>query len=83
MVRRPEQDERLADWVDGRLSKKDRERLEAEFGVNPELKAAAGEYRKMVEAVRGELQRTGDEPDMSDRIMSGLDSRPAGAGERR
>ncbi len=83
MARRPESDERLADWVDDRLSARDRERLEAEFGVNPELKSAAEDYRKMVEALRGELQREGDAPDLSDRIMAGIDAAPKAGGQRR
>lgn len=70
--RSPEQDERLADWVDGRLSDRDRERLEAEFGVNPELRAAAERYRLAVTKVRSELQAQGEGVDLSDKIMARL-----------
>lgn len=79
--RLPEHDERLADWVDGRLSERDRERLEAEFGVNPELRAAAERYRASVAKIRGALQEFDQTVDLSDKIMAGLtgtaDQQPA------
>ncbi len=56
MSRPPEQDERLADWVDGNLSAKELERFEAELRVNPELADAASEYQDFVRKIQGELQ---------------------------
>lgn len=68
---RPIDDERLADWVDGRLGERERERFEAEMRVNPDLRAAAEEYRAFTEQFRGALASIDEAPgpDLTDRIM--------------
>ncbi|MCC6784738.1 MAG: hypothetical protein IT457_17965 [Planctomycetes bacterium] len=71
-------DERIADWVDGRLDAIQLQRFEAELRVNPALRAAAEEYRRSVQAIRealagGERVRAG----FADRVMTAIE------GERR
>ncbi len=68
-------DERLADWVDGELDHVQRERFEAEMRVNPELRRAAEEYRRMVHDLRQAL-REGDAagPGFADRVMARVDA---------
>jgi hypothetical protein len=51
-IRGDEIDERLADWVDGRLSERDRERFEAELRVSPQLRERVDEYERTVQSVR-------------------------------
>ncbi len=64
-----ELDERIADWVDGRLSPRDQERLEAEFRVNSKLRQQAEEYRETVERVRRALAEPGQPVNLVDRVM--------------
>ncbi|MBK8975277.1 MAG: hypothetical protein IPM29_05085 [Planctomycetes bacterium] len=73
-------DERLADWVDGRLSPRHLERFEAELRADPELRAAAEHYRRTVTALRGAFARVDDDrpgSDLTDRIMAELTSATA------
>jgi hypothetical protein len=49
-------DERLADWVDGCMSPRDRERFTAELRVNAQLRADLAAYERTVAAVRQALQ---------------------------
>ncbi len=77
-------DERLADWIDGRLDEVQLQRFEAEMRVNPELRAAAEEYRSTVESVRAAL-RGGDgvDPGFADRVMRAIDDERRGGPPRR
>ncbi len=88
MSRRPEDDERIADWVDDRLDEVQRARFEAELRVNPALRAAAEEYRRTVgmlqRALRGESLADGSTEaganggelrvrhDFADRVMTAI-----------
>lgn len=76
-----EDDERLADWVDGRMSVRDRERFEAELRVNPQLRQAAETYRRGVEAVRQVLRAPGPGVDVADAVLARIGA-PAAAGPR-
>jgi hypothetical protein len=62
-------DERLADWVDGRLGEAELERLEAEFRVDPRFRDAAEKYRRSVESMRAAL--------LGERVPAGLADRIA------
>jgi hypothetical protein len=67
-------DERIADWVDGRLDAIQLQRFEAELRVNPALRAEAEEYRRSVEAIRealagGERVREG----FADHVMAAIE----------
>jgi hypothetical protein len=81
--RDPGVDERLSDWVDGRLSSRDLERFEAELRVNPALRAQAEEYKRTVLAVRAALTGAGPRVDMVGRVLAAVQhgriARPAGA----
>ncbi|MBK8100856.1 MAG: hypothetical protein IPK26_27530 [Planctomycetes bacterium] len=72
-------DERLADWVDGRLSSRDRERFEAEMRVSPRLREEAEAYRRSVQAVQAALRASGPRVDLADRVLAKLRERPAPA----
>lgn len=83
MSRPLEREERFADWVDGRMSARERQRFEAELRVNDELRHQAEEYQRTVELVRRALAEPGtEEPvDLADRVMAAL-PRAKGAGGR-
>lgn len=49
-------DERLADWVDGCMSDRERERFMAELRVNPQLQKDLAEYERTVQSLRAALQ---------------------------
>lgn len=49
-------DERLAAWVDGELSPRERERMQAELRVNPQLRAELADYERTVALVRAALR---------------------------
>ncbi|MCU0863181.1 MAG: hypothetical protein MUC36_05270 [Planctomycetes bacterium] len=51
-----EPDERLADWVDGRMSERDRVRFTAELRVNAQLRADLAAYERTVAMMREALQ---------------------------
>ena len=73
-----ELDERIADWVDGRLPPRDLERLEAEFRVNASLRGAAEEYRRSVEHVRRALAKPEPPVDLADRVLEKIQLRGVG-----
>ncbi|MBL8752417.1 MAG: hypothetical protein JNK15_03870 [Planctomycetes bacterium] len=51
-----EVDERLADWVDGRMGSRERERFEAELRVNPQLRRDLDDYERTVGVLRAALR---------------------------
>ncbi|MEC7584643.1 MAG: hypothetical protein VYE77_10010 [Planctomycetota bacterium] len=63
-------DERFADWMDGEMSPRERERFEAEMQVNPALRARAEEYRRTTEQVRQALRAPGPKVDIADRVFA-------------
>ncbi len=72
-------DERLADWVDGRMTPRELERFEAEMRVNPALRAAAEEYRQTVSAVQTALRSGLPKVDLAAAVLAALANGP-GAG---
>lgn len=74
MTSKPERevDARLADWVDGRLSERDRERLVAELRVSPQLRKDLEDYEKTVAAVRAALQAPARPVQIADRVMAAI-----------
>lgn len=81
----PRVDERLADWVDGRLSERDTERLLAEARVNPALREQMRSYKEGVQALRAALAAEAPRVDVADRVIAALAQRAAAeaAGPRR
>lgn len=73
----PDGDERLADWVDGRMTARELERFEAEMRVNPRLQQEAEEYRRGVEAVRDALREPMPAVDLAQRVLAQIASQPA------
>jgi len=79
-VNAPERDvdERFADWIDGRMSPRDRERFEAELRVNAALRARLDDYRNTVEAVRSALRAPLPRIDVADAVIERIASGAAG-----
>jgi hypothetical protein len=70
-------DERFADWVDGRMSERERERFVAELRVNAQLRADLAAYERTVAAVRAALQAPTRPVAMADRVRAALAAAPA------
>lgn len=82
MKPRQDQDERFADWVDGRLPAAERERLEREVESDPDLRQRLEDYRATVDWLRSD---PGDErapAGLVDAVMARVDAEGA-ASERR
>lgn len=62
-------DDRLADWVDGRMSEREHDRFVAELRVNPQLQRDLAEYERTVATVRAALQAPTVRVDLADRVM--------------
>lgn len=65
-----EPDDRLADWVDGRMTARERERFAAELRVSAHLRDDLAEYEKTVAAVRAALQAPIHPTNLADRVMA-------------
>ena len=65
-------DERLADWVDGRMSDRDRERFLAEMRVNAQLKKDLENYERTVGVVRSALRAPMQPAPIADRVMAAI-----------
>lgn len=74
MTSEPERevDDRLADWVDGRLSERDRERFVAELRVNPQLRQDLEDYERTVASVRAALGAPTVSVPMADRVLAAI-----------
>jgi hypothetical protein len=74
MSKQPEReiDDRLADWVDGRLSERERERFVAELRVNAQLRLDLAEYERTVAAVRAALRAPTQPSDLTARVMAAV-----------
>lgn len=70
-------DERLADWVDGRLSERERERLVAEMRVNPQLRADLAQYERTVGVLRAALRAPSTPVRIADRVMDAIAAQKA------
>jgi hypothetical protein len=67
-----EVDDRIADWVDGRLSDRDRERFVAELRVSAQLRRDLEDYERTVASVREALQAPTMPVQLVDRVMSAI-----------
>ncbi len=67
---RREPDDRLADWVDGRMTPRERERFAAELRVSAHLRDDLAEYERTVAAVRAALQAPIHPANLADRVMA-------------
>lgn len=65
-------DERLCDWVDGRMTERERERFAAELRVNASLRQQLAEYEHTVAAIRAALQAPTTPVPMADRVIAAL-----------
>ena len=74
MSKQPERqiDDRLADWVDGRLSERERERFVGELRVNAQLRLDLAEYERTVAAVRAALRAPTQPSDLTARVMAAV-----------
>lgn len=80
---RREVDDRLADWVDGRLSDRERERFVAEMRVNPQLRQDLEDYERTVGVVRAALRAPTSPSSMADRILAAVAEQRAAPAVRR
>ncbi|MBM4063345.1 MAG: hypothetical protein FJ265_19935, partial [Planctomycetes bacterium] len=69
-----EPDSRLADWVDGTLTARERERFVAELRVNPRLRQDLEDYERTVAAVRAALCAGTARVDLADRVLAAIAS---------
>jgi hypothetical protein len=81
-------DDRLADWVDGRMSDKERERFVAELRVNPQLRQDLEQYERTVGVVRAALRAPqpssiSASAGIADRVMAAIAAGSASPGTRR
>ena len=67
-------DERFADWVDDRMSERERERFVAELRVSPQLRAELAAYERTVAALRQALQAPTRPVAMADRVRAAIAS---------
>ncbi|MBM3972645.1 MAG: hypothetical protein FJ301_00880 [Planctomycetes bacterium] len=65
-------DERLADWIDGRMSDREQERFRAELRVNAQLRADLAAYEATVAALRAALQAPTRPAAMGDRVLAAV-----------
>lgn len=77
-----EPDPRLADWVDGAMSERDRERFVAELRVSPRLREELAAYERTVATLRQALHESAPEAEASaervaDRVLQRLQRAPA------
>ena len=72
----PPTDERLADWVDGRMSERDRERFEAEMRVSPKLRQQVDEYERTVRLTQSALQAPTQSTALADRVLAAIATEP-------
>lgn len=70
--REREIDSRLADWVDGTLAGRERERFLAELRVNAQLRKDLAEYETTVATIREALQAKTVTTDLGDRVMAAI-----------
>lgn len=81
MTRNPQRDvdDRLADWVDGRMAPRERERFVAELRVNPQLRQDLEDYERTVAAIRDALQAPIVRTSVADRVLAAIASGQAAA----
>lgn len=70
------EDERLADWVDGRLSAEEQARFEAELEGDETLRRRAESYRATVELIRRSASDERAPLDMADAVMERVGTSP-------
>lgn len=67
-----EVDERIADWVDERMTPRERDRFEAEMRVNARLRAQAEGYQRLVRGLRSLRDAEADPVDVRARVVAAL-----------
>ena len=72
-------DERLADWVDGRMTERERARFEGELRVNAKLRADLAEYERTVDVLRRALQVPTQPTAVADRVLARIAAGQAAA----
>ena len=72
---RREPDERLADWIDGRMSERERERFAAELRVSALLRQDLADYERTVAEVRAALRAPTAPVRLADRVLASLAGR--------
>lgn len=65
-------DERFAEWVDGCMSQRDRERFEAELRVNATLRAELATYERTVATLREALQAPTAPTALAERVLAAV-----------
>jgi hypothetical protein len=65
-------DDRIADWVDGRLVGRERERFVAELRVNQQLRRELEDYERTVALVRSALQAPTQPTQLADRVLAAI-----------
>lgn len=65
-------DERFAEWVDGCMSQRDRERFEAELRVNATLRAELAIYERTVATLREALQAPTAPTPLAERVLAAV-----------
>jgi hypothetical protein len=65
-------DERFAEWVDGCMSPRDRERFEAELRVSATLRAELAAYERTVATLREALQAPTAPTALADRVLAAV-----------
>ena len=83
MTAHRELDERFADWVDGRLSPIEVERLESEMRADPDLARMAAQYRATVDILRSAAPAGPVPRNFIDALMTALPDARDPTGHRR
>jgi hypothetical protein len=65
-------DERLADYVDGRMTSREHERFVAELRVNPQLRADLADYERTVQSIRRALGAPTMPVPLATRVMAAI-----------
>lgn len=77
-------DERLADWLDGRMSPRELERFEAEMRVSKPLREKAEAYKQTAQSVKDAFSLAGPKVDLASRVLARIadphGNRPGSAG---
>lgn len=76
-------DDRLADWVDGTLTGRERDRFLAELRVNAQLRQDLADYERTVATIRSALQAPTQPTNLADRVFAAIAADRALADARR
>ncbi len=65
-------DDRLADWVDGRMTPRERDHFVAELRVNAQLRQDLADYERTVGVLRAALRAPSAPSPMADRVLAAI-----------